>query len=134
SVIATQPEAKRSDTNPARKKETKELVFARLEDLAGRVWDAMYPESVGPDDKPRKPAKTLTDDQKSAFAIALYSSTWLLTVEPNCWGKRFGLFVGVPLHFEAQTDFNDLERDKRKVKPQIAFGGVFAFNAWLHLM
>ena len=58
----------------------------------------------------------------------------------RCWTKRFGLWIGIPLSYDATTTVpSGASGDKqptasRTVKPVIAFGGAFSPNAYVSLL
>lgn len=97
-------------------------------DIAEQIQVAVYPDGA-------QTPVALTEDQEAAFADALGSVTWLHGTAARCWPKRIGFFIGLPLEYNAATQFGaDASEVERTAQPGFAAGAVYAPNAWFHIL
>lgn len=62
--------------------------------------------------------------------IALHD--WNPTLGTNCWGRRFGLWIGIPIDYTARVQFEkDAGRLSRDVDAMVSVGGAFLPNAYV---
>ncbi len=61
---------------------------------------------------------------------------WRASREANCVGRRFGVWFGLPLKYEAMTRVQGAEKPdaRRTVDPTIAFGAAFTPSPYLTVM
>lgn len=85
-----------------------------------------------------KQSDDLETSLKEAFIARIADLYWDATTAGNCWGYKFGLFVGVPARYEAETRIRELPmgnpRGEREAIPRVSFGLAVVPNSWLQVL